>query len=143
MTDAVQPGDPGFFTMLAASGSLSAAARVRFGEPPGTRVATRRLAPNRRLPCASPACLARRSTPATPSDLAKHHCIGIRQGDNAYGVWQLTGKSGAARNMESVHIDGNLTTNDGEITVKSGARTKAARLLLRMEHDKPIRRSDR
>jgi len=91
---------------------------VRFGEPPDTRVIARRLAPNRRLLCASPAYLARRGTPATPRDLAKHSCIGIRQGDNAYGVWHLTATGGAARKPEAIRINGNLTTNDGEIAVK-------------------------
>ena len=38
---------------------------IRFGEPPDARVIARRLAPNRRLLCASAAYLARRGTPAT------------------------------------------------------------------------------
>ena len=53
---------------------------IRFGEPPDTRVVARRLAPNRRLLCAAPAYLARHGTPATPHDLTRHNCIGIRQG---------------------------------------------------------------
>lgn len=91
---------------------------IRFGEPPDTRVVARRLAPNRRLLCATPTYLARRGTPITPHDLAKHNCIGIRQGDEAYGVWRLTTGSGAAKKTEAVKIRGNLTTNDGEIAVK-------------------------
>jgi LysR family transcriptional regulator, transcriptional activator for dmlA len=91
---------------------------VRFGEPPDTRVIARRLAPNRRLLCAAPAYLTRRGTPATPHDLAKHNCISIRQGDEAYGVWRLTGERGSERKTESVRVGGNLTTNDGEIAVK-------------------------
>ncbi|KVU83519.1 LysR substrate-binding domain-containing protein [Burkholderia ubonensis] len=184
MADAVQPADLGFFSTLAASGSLSAAARelgltaaavskrltlmeqragvtlgfgrshvgpaisrfvarypevavqlqlsvmpppltddafdvcIRFGEPPDTRVVARRLAPNRRLLCAAPAYLAKHGTPATPHDLTRHNCIGIRQGDEGYGVWRLTSGRGAARKTEAVRINGNLTTNDGEIAVK-------------------------
>lgn len=91
---------------------------IRFGEPPDARVIARRLAPNRRLLCASPAYLARRGTPATPHDLAQHRCIGIRQGDKAYGVWRLTAKRGTSRATEAVRIDGNLTTNDGEVAVR-------------------------
>jgi len=91
---------------------------IRFGEPPDTRVVARRLATNRRLLCATPAYLARRGTPVTPHDLAKHNCIGIRQGDEAYGVWRLTTGSGAAKKTETVKIRGNLTTNDGEIAVR-------------------------
>lgn len=91
---------------------------IRFGEPPDTRVVARRLAPNRRVLCATPSYLARRGTPVTPHDLAKHNCIGVRQGDEAYGVWRLTTGNGAARKTETVKIRGNLTTNDGEIAVK-------------------------
>jgi len=91
---------------------------VRFGEPPDTRVIARRLAPNRRLLCASPAYLARHGAPVAPHDLAQHNCISIRQGDEAYGVWRLTRDTGAARTTESVRINGNLLTNDGEIAVK-------------------------
>lgn len=52
------------------------------------------------------------------ADLTRHNCIGIRQGDEAYGVWRLTSGRGAARNTEAVRIKGNLTSNDGEIAVK-------------------------
>jgi LysR family transcriptional activator of dmlA len=91
---------------------------IRFGEPPDTRVIARRLAPNRRLLCASPSYLALRGMPNTANDLHKHNCIGIRQGDEAYGVWRLMAGSGASRKTETVKIRGNLTTNDGEIAVK-------------------------
>ncbi|NLP63721.1 LysR substrate-binding domain-containing protein [Paraburkholderia sacchari] len=91
---------------------------IRFGEPPDTRVVARRLAANRRLLCASPAYLARRGVPATPQELTRHNCIGIRQGDEAYGVWRLIAGRGAAHKTEAVRINGNLTTNDGEIAVR-------------------------
>ncbi|MDB5761961.1 MAG: LysR family transcriptional regulator [Herminiimonas sp.] len=91
---------------------------IRFGEPPDTRVIARRLASNRRLLCAAPSYLALRGMPSTAHDLAKHNCIGIRQGDEAYGVWRLTTGSGASSKTETVKIRGNLTTNDGEIAVK-------------------------
>ncbi|KGR97422.1 LysR substrate-binding domain-containing protein [Burkholderia sp. ABCPW 111] len=91
---------------------------VRFGEQPDTRVVARRLAPNRRLLCAAPSYVARHGMPATPHDLTKHNCIGIRQGDEGYGVWRLTSGRGASRKTEAIRINGNLTTNDGEIAVK-------------------------
>ena len=89
---------------------------IRFGEPPDARVIARRIAPNRRLLCASPAYLAQRGTPKIPSDLARHDCIGIRQGDDAYGQWRLSParKSSA---VEVVKVRGGLSTNDGEIAV--------------------------
>ncbi|WP_250479772.1 MULTISPECIES: LysR substrate-binding domain-containing protein [unclassified Caballeronia] len=91
---------------------------IRFGEPPDTRVIARRLASNRRLLCAAPLYIARRGMPVTAHDLTKHNCIGIRQGDEAYGVWRLTTGPRTSRRTESVRISGNLTTNDGEIAVK-------------------------
>lgn len=86
---------------------------IRFGEPPDARVIARRIAPNRRLLCASPAYLARRGMPKVPNDLTRHDCIGIRQGDEAYGIWRLS----SGRRTEAVKVRGQLSTNDGEIAV--------------------------
>lgn len=86
---------------------------VSFGEPPGTRVIARLLAPNRRLLCASPAYLERHGGPRVPHDLAQHSCIGIRQGDESYGLWRLS----LGKRTEAVKVRGNLSTNDGEIAV--------------------------
>ncbi|MGB6104421.1 MAG: LysR substrate-binding domain-containing protein [Pusillimonas sp.] len=90
---------------------------IRFGEPPDGRIIARRLAPNRRLLCASPAYLARHPAPCAPKDLEKHSCISIEQGDEAYGVWRLTTESQGARTTEVVRVHGALSTNDGETAV--------------------------
>jgi DNA-binding transcriptional LysR family regulator len=90
---------------------------VRFGAPPDSRVIARYIAPNRRLLCASPAYLSKHGVPKIPSDLTKHNCIGIRQGEEAYGVWRLTSGRGKSATTEAVKTRGNLTTNDGEIAV--------------------------
>jgi LysR family transcriptional regulator, transcriptional activator for dmlA len=90
---------------------------IRFGAPPESRVIARRIAPNRRLLCASPAYLARHGTPKAPNDLAKHNCIGIRQGEEAYGLWRLSGGRGKNPGTEAIKTRGNLSTNDGEIAV--------------------------
>ena len=76
----------------------------------------RRLAPNRRLLCA-PHLPARHGTAKAPQDLARHNCIGIRQGDEAYGVWRLSPEGAQRRRTETVKTRGSLTTNDGEIAV--------------------------
>lgn len=86
---------------------------IRFGEPPDARVVARRIAPNRRLLCAAPSYLARHGTPRVPHDLARHDCIGIRQGDEAYGVWRLAN----GKRTETIKVRGKLSTNDGEIAV--------------------------
>src|SRR5688572_1823464 len=48
---------------------------VRIAELEDSSLAARRLAPNRRVVCASPAYLARHGSPRTPQDLMKHNCI--------------------------------------------------------------------
>ncbi|QJE02641.1 LysR family transcriptional regulator [Massilia forsythiae] len=90
---------------------------IRFGAPYDTRVIARRLASNRRLLCAAPAYLARHGTPRTPAELARHNCISIRQGDEAYGSWRLLESDTGERQGQAVKVRGNLTTNDGEIAV--------------------------
>ena len=86
---------------------------IRFGEPPDAHIIARKIAPNRRLLCASPAYLKKHGTPKTPQDLTRHNCISIRQGDEAYGVWRLS----AGHHTEPVKVHGNLSTSDGEIAV--------------------------
>lgn len=102
---------------------------IRFGEPPDTRVVARRIASNRRLICAAPSYLERRGTPRTPGDLEHHNCIGIRQGEEGYGIWHL--KSG--QRTETVKVRGTLSTNDGEIAVNWALEGHG--LLMRAEWD--------
>ncbi len=90
---------------------------VRFGAPPESRLVSRFIAPNRRLLCAAPAYLARHGTPRVPHDLVRHNCIGIRQGEEAYGLWRLSSGRGRSAGSEAVKTRGNLATNDGEIAV--------------------------
>ena len=91
----------------------------RFGNPPDSRSIARFIAANKRVVVASPAYLKKFGTPKTPADLAKHNCIGIRQGDEAYGLWRFTTAKGKAKEQqtESVKIRGNLTTNDGGVAL--------------------------
>ena len=90
---------------------------IRFGAPPDARVIARHIAPNRRLLCAAPAYLAQHGSPKVPNDLMRHNCIGIRQGEEAYGLWRLSSGRGRSARTEAVKTRGNLATNDGEIAV--------------------------
>ena len=90
---------------------------IRFGAPPDARVIARRIAPNRRVLCASPSYLAQHGLPKVPNDLTRHNCIGIRQGEEAYGVWRLASGRGKVASTEAIKTRGTLTTNDGEIAV--------------------------
>lgn len=89
---------------------------VRFGDLPDTRLIARKIAPNRRLVCASPGYLKAHGTPATPHDLARHQCIVLRQNEAAYGLWRFT----KGRRSETVKVRGNLSSNDGEVTLTWG-----------------------
>ncbi len=91
----------------------------RFGNPPDSRSIARFIAANQRVVVASPAYLKKFGIPKTPADLAKHNCIGIRQGDEAYGLWRFTTAKGKAKEQqtESIKIRGNLTTNDGGVAL--------------------------
>jgi DNA-binding transcriptional LysR family regulator len=91
---------------------------VWIGDPPDARIVARRLAANQRVLCAAPSYLAVRGTPRTARDLAHHSCLVIRQGSEAYGVWQLIMGRGARRRAENVKIRGPLITNDGEVAVR-------------------------
>lgn len=102
---------------------------IRFGEPPDARVIAKRIAANRRLICASAAYLKQRGIPKTPHELAQHDCIGIRQGDEAYGIWHLT----SGQKTETVKVRGSMSTNDGEIAVKWALAGHG--LLMRAEWD--------
>ena len=93
----------------------------RFGNPPDSRSIAKFIAPNRRLLVASPEYLNEHGVPKNPEELKQHNCIGIRQGDEAYGVWrfQTVKGKGKSKSLETitVKVRGNLTTNDGGIAV--------------------------
>jgi LysR family transcriptional regulator, transcriptional activator for dmlA len=91
---------------------------IRFGLPPDARVIARLVAPNRRLLVAAPAYLARAGEPKVPADLVRHNCIGIRQGDEAYGLWRLRLSRGKGTRDEAIKTRGSLATNDGDVAVQ-------------------------
>lgn len=107
----------------------------RFGAPPDSRAIARFIAANRRIVVASPAYLKRAGEPKTPADLVKHNCIGIRQGDEAYGLWRFSALKDKTRSdaVQNIKIRGNLTTNDGEIAVNWALAGQG--ILLRAEWD--------
>jgi DNA-binding transcriptional LysR family regulator len=91
----------------------------RFGNPPDSRSIARFIAANKRVVVASPTYIKKFGTPKTPEDLTKHNCIGIRQGDEAYGLWRFTTSKGKTKEPQTynIKIRGNLTTNDGGVAL--------------------------
>jgi len=89
---------------------------IRFGDQPDTRLIARKIAPNRRLVCASPGYLKTHGVPVTPQDLARHQCIVLRQNEDAYSLWRFT----RGRRSETIKVRGSLSSNDGEVTLTWG-----------------------
>jgi LysR family transcriptional activator of dmlA len=86
---------------------------VRFGEPSDGRILARKIAPNRRLVCASPLYLKQHAAPEVPADLAQHNCLVLRQNDSAFGMWRFS----RGRTHETVKVRGSLSSNDGEVVL--------------------------
>lgn len=70
---------------------------IRIADLADSALAARRLAPNRRVVCASPAYLRRNATPATPEDLAKHNCLTTTDFAMNWDYRAPDGKSGSVR----------------------------------------------
>lgn len=102
---------------------------IRFGELPDTRLSARRIMPNRRFLCASPAYLKKFGHPRTPDDLVHHRCIIHRQNDDAHGVWRLL----KGRKNEPVKVSGMLSSNDGDVVL--GWALDGHGILMRSEWD--------
>lgn len=84
---------------------------VRYGEPPDSSLVALPLAPgNRRVLCASPAYVARRGTPQTPTELSAHDCLRWVQGDSPHGRWRFTSPQGEA---QAVEVGGRRIADDG------------------------------
>ena len=87
---------------------------IRVGDDiPGQHIG-RRLVSNRRVLCAAPGYLQRHGTPQTLADLEQHHCLVIKERDNAFGIWNLE-RDGA---QENVRVSGPLSSNNGEIVLQ-------------------------
>ncbi|TIL79547.1 MAG: LysR family transcriptional regulator, partial [Mesorhizobium sp.] len=82
---------------------------VRVAAHSDSRLVVRRLAPNRRVICASPRYLERHGMPTTPDDLQGHICLGVtaRGGLN---IWEFDGPDG----LQSMRIRSPIEANSTE-----------------------------
>jgi len=76
-------------------------------------LSARRLAPNRRLLCASSEYLTRAGKPARVADLVEHSCIVIQENAGDGSVWSF--RSARGGRADSLRVRPRLVTNDGEI----------------------------
>ena len=82
---------------------------IRIANLADSSLAARKLAPNRRVVCASPAYLARHPQPRTPQDLAQHNCL--IAGDFS-STWDYKGPDGKPG---SVRVTGRYVCDNWEV----------------------------
>jgi DNA-binding transcriptional LysR family regulator len=70
---------------------------IRIGELEDSSLAARRLAPNRRVVCASPAYLQRHPAPRTPEELAQHNCLTTTDFQMSWEYKAPDGRRGSVR----------------------------------------------
>jgi len=80
---------------------------IRIAELNDSSLVARRLAPVRRVLCASPDYLAEHGTPATLDDLKKHRCLPAHNHES----WRLEGPNGPV----TLRPEGMLITNSSEV----------------------------
>jgi DNA-binding transcriptional LysR family regulator len=85
---------------------------IRIGALEDSTFVARRIAPNRRVLCASPAYLAKRGAPATPAELATHECLLLVGSQGRQDLWRMTDHNGRET---AVRVNGRFESNYGEV----------------------------
>ena len=80
---------------------------IRIAELADSSLVARKLAPVRRVLCASPGYLAKTATPLAIEDLEQHNCLTHLVSDN----WRMEGPNGVV----NIRPEGNLSTNSSEV----------------------------
>jgi DNA-binding transcriptional LysR family regulator len=80
---------------------------IRIMELKDSAFIARKIAPDKRVVCASPDYLARRGVPSRPADLVNHNCLVLSQQQ----YWTFEGTAG----VERVKVSGNFECNNGEV----------------------------
>jgi DNA-binding transcriptional LysR family regulator len=86
---------------------------IRFGAPPDSGLASRVMAPNRRVLCASPDYLARKGTPETPADLLGHDFVVVVTSNGPLS--ELNFVRGEERYAFSMPVADSWESNDGAL----------------------------
>jgi len=82
---------------------------IRIANLADSSLAARKLAPNRRVVCASPSYLERHGTPRTPGDLARHNCLLAGEFSS---TWEYKGPDGKA---DTVRVSGRYVCDNWEV----------------------------
>ena len=86
---------------------------IRFGVPPDSSLVARRLAPNRRVLCASPAYLKLHGIPDHPGDLDRFDYIVLSSASGAANEWRFS--RGSEVETFTVPLERARETNDGAL----------------------------
>jgi DNA-binding transcriptional LysR family regulator len=86
---------------------------IRFGVPPDSSLVARRLAPNRRVLCASPGYVATHGAPGRPQDLERFDCIVLATASGLANEWRFT--RGGEVETYTVPLANSRETNDGAL----------------------------
>src|ERR1700693_4763641 len=86
---------------------------IRFGVPPDSSFVARPLAPNRRVPCASPRYLAKHGAPEHPRDLERFDSIVLNSVAGPPNHWRFT--RGGKVESYTVPLADARETNDGAV----------------------------
>ena len=82
---------------------------IRIGELEDSSLAARKLAPNRRVVCASPDYLKRHTAPRTPDDLQRHNCLTSTE---LHMNWEYKGPEGK---RGAVRVSGHYACDNWEV----------------------------
>lgn len=82
---------------------------IRIAELQDSSLAARRLAPNRRVVCASPEYLRQHGTPRTPADLLQHNCLTTT---DFHMTWEYRDPQGK---RDSVRVSGRYACDNWEV----------------------------
>jgi DNA-binding transcriptional LysR family regulator len=80
---------------------------IRIGELEDSSLVARKIAPDNRFICASPAYLEKHGVPTSLSDLDLHNCLSA----GAQDMWRLEGPEG----QRHLRTNGNIRSNSGEL----------------------------
>ena len=85
---------------------------IRIAELEDSSLAARKLAPNRRVVCASPAYLKDHAAPRVPADLAQHNCLVVNWEHGFTMNWDYRSPSGK---RGSVRVHGRYACDNWEV----------------------------
>ena len=88
---------------------------VRVGDLPDSSLVSVRLADNRRLCVATPACLARYGTPQSPTDLMRMPCLTLSSDASQTRGWAFLAGADAAAEVMYLKPTGPLNCSDGQV----------------------------